>query len=61
MTYKRDKIAYWGEFWFKKINVLVRLLGSIEYFCLFVLPYEIREKIFEGCPPPVLKKSGPPC
>ena len=54
MTYKRDKIAYWGEFWFKKINVPVRLLGSIEYFCLFVLPYEIREKIFEGTPP------GPP-
>ena len=32
-------------------------------FCLFVLPYEIREKIFEGTPPlapPCFKKSGPP-
>ena len=33
------------------------------YFCLFVLPYEIREKIFEGTPPlapPVLKNQAPP-
>ena len=29
------------------------------YFCLFVLPYEIREEIFEGTPP-VLKNQAPP-
>ena len=32
---------------------------SIFLFICIVLPYEIREKIFEG-PPPVLKNQAPP-
>ena len=46
-------------------NVLL-IVANVQFsyiFCLFVLPYENREKIFEGTPPwppPVLKNQAPP-
>ena len=40
---------------------MLLIVANVLFF-LFVLPYEIRKKIFEGTPlaPPCFEKSGPP-